>query len=457
MTGLVTPAHDQDPSAARPAPDLGWFYPQRLRRLRVYNALIHGAETLDLALEHALQAMAELTAAKRGLIMLVDGEAACLRGRRGLGILPTLVEQIAIPLAAVASDPPAIHAYAVQTHEPALIRGDDPRLDPSIAALCEPREHLLVMPLIGRVSVLGTVTTVWEHDAPVAPEALEPPLILADHVAMAIDAHRQIAVERQQRLVAEELHTMAQRITAGLSLDDVLAAILRAVERLLGASSASIFLAPQGDLVADRRFTTRNTGEPHWDAHTHVRPHGLTSTVLRTGKPIIVEDAANDPRVSDSSRTRSRSFVVMPIRHDDRTVGVLYANWREPRTPCPGDLRLLETLAAYGAIAIDNANRHAGEVETARVDGVLLAARTVAHEINNDLALTMGMAEIAQMQAQAGRLPDPAILDDVIQGAQRIAKHIRQLQSVVRLEERHVRDLPPLLDLGHSSDRTTGA
>jgi GAF domain-containing protein len=453
MTGLATTAHDQDPSISRPAPELGWFYPQRLRRLRVYNALIHGAETLDLALEHALQAMAELTEAKRALIMLVDDEGTCLRGRRGLGVLPDVVEQIGVPLATPTGDPPGIHGYAVQMHEPTLIRGDDPRLEPPIGALWGPRGHLLVMPLIGRSSVLGTITTTWEHDAPVAPEALEPPLILADHVAMAIDAHRQLAVERQQRLVAEELHTMAQRITAGLSLDDVLAAILRAVERLLGASSASIFLAQQGDLVADRRFTTRNTGEPHWDDHTRVRPDGLTSTVLKTGEPIIVEDATNDPRVSDNSRTRSRSFAVVPIRYGDRSVGVLYVNWRDPRKPRPGDLRLLETLAAYGAIAIDNANRHAGEVETARVDGVLLAARTVAHEINNDLALTMGMAEIAQMQAQAGHLPDPAILDDVIQGAQRIAKHIRQLQSVVRLEERHVRDLPPLLDLGHSSDR----
>ncbi len=446
---------DQDQAASLPEPDLGWFYPQRLRRLRAYNALVHGAESLDVALEHALRAMAEVTEAKRGLITLVDEDRSFLRGERGLGIVPDFVERVAIPLRAPPSDSLGILRCVIQTGEPALVRGDDPRIESTIGVLCGPREYLLVVPLTGRAETLGAISLVWDHYVPDDPATLEPPLILADHVAMAIDAHRQLAAERQQRLIAEELHTMAQRITAGLSLDDVLAAVLRAVERLLGASSASIFLARQGNLIADRRFTTRNTGEPHWDTHTRVRPDGLTMTVLKTGQPIIVEDATTDQRVVDAGRRQSRSFVVMPIRHDDRIVGVLYANWRDPRTPRPADLRLLETLAAYGAIAIDNAHVHAGEVETARVDGVLLAARTVAHEINNDLALTMGMAEIAQMQAQAGRLPDPAILDDVIQGAQRIAKHVRQLQSVVRLEERHIRDLPPLLDLGSSSDRTT--
>lgn len=446
---------DQEQATSVPEPDLGWFYPQRLRRLRAYNALVHGADALDVAFEHALRAMAEVTEAKRALIALVDEDGTFLRGRRGLGIVPDFVEKVAIPLQTPPSDPRGILWCVVQTREPALVRGDDPRIEPAIAAFCGPREYLLSVPLIGRAATLGAISLVWDHDVPGDLATLEPPLILADHVAMAIDAHRQLEAERRQRLVAEELHTMAQRITAGLSLDDVLAAVLRAVERLLGASSASIFLARQGNLIADRRFTTRNTGEPHWDDHTRVRPDGLTMTVLKTGQPIIVEDAASDQRVVDGARHLSRSFVVMPIRHDDRVVGVLYANWREPRTPQPGDLRLLETLAAYGAIAIDNAHVHAGEVETARVDGVLLAARTVAHEINNDLALTMGMAEIAQMQARAGRLPDPAILDDVIQGAQRIAKHIRQLQSVVRLEERQIRDLPPLLDLRHSDGRST--
>src|SRR5256885_1392147 len=43
--------------------------------------------------------------------------------------------------------------------------------------------------------------------------------------------------------VSDELDAVVRGITAGLSLDDALAGVLRAVEHLVGATSASIFLA----------------------------------------------------------------------------------------------------------------------------------------------------------------------------------------------------------------------
>jgi len=295
------------------------------------------------------------------------------------------------------------------------------------------------------------MTAAWQASSESNDRTVDLAMIVADHVAAAIDARRRVDTEHRERMIAEELHTVAQRITAGLSLDDVLASVLRAVERLLDTSSTSIFLGGPGGTVSTRRFTTRNTGQPHWDDHVRTRPNGVTATVLRSGEPAVIEDALRDPRTSGIGIEDSRTFVAMPIRYQDRILGVLYANWRERRKVVSRDVRLVETLATYGAIMVQNARLLEEAVEAARFDGVLLAARTIAHEINNDLALVMGMAEIAQMQARAGQLPDVAILDDVIQGAQRIAQHVRQLQGVVRVEQRHLRDLPPLLDLGQSS------
>jgi len=423
-----------------------------LRRVRDLMTRIRDARAIETALDFALQAMIEVTHADRVLAALVDEDQCTIRGRRGLGISERLIADLVVSLNSATSAGDRLLSSVVGAREPIATVADDPRLDPALASAFGPHRQLLTIPLVGRSVVVGTISAAWDSDGAADLERLDLAVILADCVSVAIETLRQVERERRERRIAEELHLVAQRITAGLSLDDVLATVLRAVEALLDASSASIYLADLGEQVGSNRFTTRHTMQPHWDEQTRPRPNGLTASVLRTRQPAIVEDAETDPRRGGMVRGDSRSFVVVPIAHDNRSVGVLYANWRERHKPSSHDLQLLRILAAYGGIAIDNARLHTRAVEAARFDGVLLAARTVAHEINNDLALTMGMAEIAQMQVHAGLGLDPSILDDIVDGAQRIARHVQQLQGVVRLEERHLHDLPPLLDLTQSGE-----
>ncbi len=422
-----------------------------LRRIRGLAVGLHGARSLDDLLDQALNVLATATGADRAFIALVDETQTEVRGRRGRGLANETVASVVVPLRRVATEGAGVIYGVVRSGQPALVAGSDPGPNEFATAGFGPFADALTVPLTGADGVLGTMTAAWPSPSDDHAATIDPVMILADHVAAAVDARRRVDAEHRDLMIAEELHAVAQRITAGLSLDDVLASVLRAVEKVLDASSASIFLAGPGGTVGTRRFTTRNTGQPHWDDHVQTRPDGLTATVLRSGEPAVVEDGLRDPRTSGIGKGDNRTFVAMPIRYQDRTLGVLYANWRERRRIASRDLRLVETLATYGAIAVRNARVHEEAVEAARFDGVLLAARTIAHEINNDLALVMGMAEIAQMQARAGQPPDVSILDDVIQGAQRIATHVRQLQSVVRVEERHLRDLPPLLDLGQST------
>ena len=175
-----------------------------------------------------------------------------------------------------------------------------------------------------------------------------------------------LEAERRQRLIAEELHAVAQRITAELSLDDALAAVLKAAEKMFGATSASILLAGQSEVQPNRRFTTRHSGQPHWDNHTRVRPSGITMTVLRSGQPIVVNSRETDPRVVAGRENVSAAFAAIPIRHGERVRGVLFVDWQDPHQVSPSDLRLLETLAAWGAIAIENARLHARDREAHR-------------------------------------------------------------------------------------------
>jgi hypothetical protein len=73
--------------------------------------------------------------------------------------------------------------------------------------------------------------------------------------------------------------------------------------------------------------------------------------------------------------------------------------------------------------------------ERVRLEGVLLAARTAAHEVNNHLTTTAGYACLLVDDA---RLPDDlrAVADEVATGALAAGRVLEQLQALTRIEER---------------------
>jgi hypothetical protein len=70
--------------------------------------------------------------------------------------------------------------------------------------------------------------------------------------------------------------------------------------------------------------------------------------------------------------------------------------------------------------------------DEARLEGVRLAAREIAHLVNNDLAVAVGLVDLLQAQAE---LPADvrALLQNASTSLDAAARHIEQLQSVVRV------------------------
>jgi signal transduction histidine kinase len=70
--------------------------------------------------------------------------------------------------------------------------------------------------------------------------------------------------------------------------------------------------------------------------------------------------------------------------------------------------------------------------DEARLEGVQLAARAIAHLLNNDLAVAVGLVDLLEAQADL-----PSDLRPLLQNASTsldaAARHIEQLQSVVRV------------------------
>jgi DNA-binding response OmpR family regulator len=106
----------------------------------------------------------------------------------------------------------------------------------------------------------------------------------------------------------------------------------------------------------------------------------------------------------------------------------------------PLDLQLLEIRLAIAERRVkevaDRLDAQRAAQQAAKLEGVLLAARTAAHEINNALALPVGFAELLTLHPTIQA--DPSLLSQVISirdQSQRAAEILASLQRVIRLEE----------------------
>ncbi len=134
----------------------------------------------------------------------------------------------------------------------------------------------------------------------------------------------------------------------------------------------------------------------------------------------------------------------VPLVHEGQLLGTLALGTRDSRrTFNREEAESLETLAALSAAGL-------GGLERARLEGVLLAARTAQHELNNRLGVVLGYAE---MLAEYPGLPEnmTEIVDEIVRGAKDLAETVDQLRRVTRIRETPRPSLTgPTLDLTES-------
>ncbi len=251
---------------------------------------------------------------------------------------------------------------------------------------------------------------------------------------------------------APAAHLVVQRIVAARGTEDALVAVIRGVQLLVGAPTTSIYLAAGGPATRHQYLTTRYTGRPHWEklpggAWTLGGPAGRTTW---SEGPVVIEDAHTDPRTSRLVSDATRTVVAVPIRHRRRLVGLLLVEWERSQPPGSADLTLLDTLATYAAIALENARLHERAVENARLEGVNLAARTAADAVGNDLALIHWLAQHAMRQSARGEPIDPSLLQNIASAATSGIQSVQRLLSVGQVDPHGPDRLLPVLDLART-------
>ena len=165
-----------------------------------------------------------------------------------------------------------------------------------------------------------------------------------------------LAILRQQTDELDALKKLSINLTSSLDLPDVLDAVVSEAMRLIeNAHDVNIFLYRNQKLSFGAALDADGTRNRPW---AKPRATGLTSTVAREGKMIIVEDMQNHPLFQSIAANWVGSIIGIPLKVGDMVVGVM--NLARPIVGgfSASELRLLSLLSDQAAVAISNASLH---------------------------------------------------------------------------------------------------
>jgi CheY-like chemotaxis protein len=256
-----------------------------------------------------------------------------------------------------------------------------------------------------------------------ADDYLPKPFSLPDMEARLIAAERVTALHRRR----EALLRQARRFAAETDPERLLHDLVREAVDLVGGSAG---LVTRWDEY-EHALVPVGTGQTRL-ANARLRlGEGASGRAAQSRAPVVIQHVSGKKQTEPLlALAELRGAIAVPLLHKARLVGTLAVGTDDPaRAFSKQDTELIEMLASTAAAALV-------ALEHARLDGVLLAARTAQHELNNQLAVARGYAE---MLVGSPDLP-PHLAEfaaEVRNAAVDAATTVRQLRSISRIHEHH--------------------
>ena len=169
-----------------------------------------------------------------------------------------------------------------------------------------------------------------------------------------------------------EVLSVAQVVVSSLDLDEVLHNILCSSLGIMDMPAGSIALYDESlnrlQLHAHIGLSEKLTARSSWSVTTG----GLTHRILSEGQLFVVEDTQGEAFFQNPLALEEgiRSLIAVPLKIQEKIIGILYLDDFVPRTFSPMRLHMLSILASFATMSIDNARLHVKTHLLACTDGL---------------------------------------------------------------------------------------
>jgi PAS domain S-box-containing protein len=235
---------------------------------------------------------------------------------------------------------------------------------------------------------------------------------------------REVTERLQLRREGAVVLRLLRRLAADASHQRVLDDLLEEAAAIVGAEGATVYGWDEavGRLTVVRN-TVRTTGQ-----HLPTGQGAVGQAIVRLG-PVIVNDYQRAPGMVPSTVAAGvEAALAVPLLHEGRLLGALgVVTYTHGRNFGAHEAELLELLASVAAAVLVG-------LERARLEGALLAARTMAHELGNTLAALVVQVQLLERDR---RFPPDLTerAEMVVQKAHEASAKLRRLQELQTLRE----------------------
>ena len=322
-------------------------------------------------------------------------------------------------------------------------------------SVAQPPASMIYLPLVAQERVLGVLSVQSFKKNAYTPQNLSLLANLAAYTTIALDnANAYKTINDAQRSVSERaaelltINRITQALSSQLDKDRLIQLVGEQIRDLFHASIAYIALLDRSTMMLHFPYTF---GE---EAPSRPFGSGLTSRVIRTGEPLLINEDMEQSRkrlgVEQMGRNTA-SYLGVPIPSGGQTIGVISVQSTDQEGRfTESDQRLLSTIASAVGVAIHNAKlfeetrqaREAAEEADAAKSSFL---STVSHELRTPLTSVLGFAKIIRRRLEERLFP--LIADDdrkIVQTKQQV---LDNLGVVVSEGERLTKLIDDVLDL----------
>ncbi|HET7035464.1 MAG TPA: ATP-binding protein [Thermomicrobiaceae bacterium] len=291
-----------------------------------------------------------------------------------------------------------------------------------------------------------------------------------------------LALERAARAGAEsslEQLQSIQRVTdaalSHLGLDELLDTLLDRISEVLEVDTVAILLLDPDDGVLVARAAKGIEEEVEQGVRIPLGV-GFAGQIVSERRPIILEDVQHAAVLNPILReTGIRSLMGVPLRIEQRIIGVLHVGTRFPRRFTAVEQQLLQIVGDRVALAIDHAQLY-GTAQAARKEADISVARLLAqdeflsiaaHELKTPMT---GLKTAVQLLLRRVKRSDQRLLPElerslltIDQQTEKLARLTEQLLETARFQsdrlsiERQTTDLAELVQevVGRFQEQTT--
>ena len=211
----------------------------------------------------------------------------------------------------------------------------------------------LAVPLIAKNKVIGVLDVEAAEANAFTEEHRRLLTLFASRIAIGIEnARLYTRVSRQARQLTL-LTEISRELTSILNVDQLLRRIADLLTRIIDYQMFSILLLDPSGSTLQHRFSLRFK-ESVQLKHDIPMGRGLVGYAAQHGVPILVPDVSKDPRYIEAN-PETHSELAMPLIYKDRVIGVLDIEHTRRNYFNDDHVRIMTTMAAQVAIAIENA------------------------------------------------------------------------------------------------------